>query len=192
MTRGLFELNTHDLPRRAGEMKKYDLTFSLHEKPLKEKMGTDLIEVRDEIRAHVRIESVDEGVLLTADINAIATGECVRCLDPVSIPIERDIQELYRYQPDSRKKKREAEVDDLEDDDELMMDGEIMDLEVPIRDAIILSLPINPLCSEECEGLCPECGAKWSDLEDGHHHESVDARWSGLAGLKEALEDGEK
>lgn len=190
MTKGIFQLNTHDLPRRAGEMKEYDLSFNLKENPQREKFGTELIEVRDVINAHIRLESVEEGVLLTAEIDAVALGECARCLDPIELPIERDIQELYRYQPQKRGKKSGDE--ELEEDDELMMDGDIMDLEIPIRDAIILSLPINPLCSGECEGLCPECGAKWVELEDGHHHESVDARWSGLSGLKEALEDGQK
>lgn len=181
----LFQLSTHDLPRRAGEMKEYDLTFSLKEKPLSAKIGTDLIAVTDQISAQVRIESVEEGVLLSAHISAVAHGECARCLDPVSVPIERNIQELYRYRPQARGKN----VEELEEDDDLMMDGEIMDLEIPIRDAIILTLPINPLCSEDCEGLCPECGAKWADVDDGHRHERVDARWSALSGLKDELGD---
>jgi len=104
--------------------------------------------------------------------------------------VERKIQELYRYEPskDSGKKgkksKRASDDDvDLEEDDELWMDGNVMDLEPPIRDAVVLDLPINPLCSEECLGLCPDCGQKWADLPEGHQHEAIDARWAGLAGL---------
>ena len=63
------------------------------------------------------------------------------------------------------------------------MDGNVMDLEPPIRDAVVLYLPINPLCSEECLGLCPDCGQKWADLPEDHQHEAIDARWAGLAGL---------
>jgi len=59
----------------------------------------------------------------------------------------------------------------------------VMDLEPPIRDAVVLDLPINPLCSEECLGLCPDCGQKWVDLPEDHQHEAIDARWAGLAGL---------
>jgi 1-deoxy-D-xylulose-5-phosphate synthase len=40
-----------------------------------------------------------------------------------------------------------------------------------------------PLCSEDCLGLCPDCGQKWADLPDEHQHEAIDARWAGLAGL---------
>jgi uncharacterized protein len=64
-----------------------------------------------------------------------------------------------------------------------MMDGDIMNLETPIRDAVVLSLPINPLCDQDCQGLCPECGGKWAELPEGHAHQSVDARWAGLSGL---------
>jgi hypothetical protein len=56
------------------------------------------------------------------------------------------------------KKKHDEDLIDLDIEDELMMEGDIMDLEIPIRDAVVLSLPINPLCSEECRGLCPMCG----------------------------------
>ncbi len=64
------------------------------------------------------------------------------------------------------------------------MDGDEIDLEGPIRDAIILNLPINPLCSPDCLGLCPDCGEKWENLPEDHAHEVIDARWAGLAGLK--------
>lgn len=63
------------------------------------------------------------------------------------------------------------------------MEGDIIDLEAPIRDAIVLSLPINPLCDTDCPGLCPACGVKWTNLPTAHAHEVIDTRWSGLAGI---------
>jgi uncharacterized protein len=183
----VFEFNTHELPRRAGEMKEYQLDLEILEP-----IGVPLVSVPagDVIEVDLRLESVTEGVLLSADLYAIAKGECIRCLDPVEITVERKIQELYRYEPskDSGKKgkksKRASDDDvDLEEDDELWMDGNVMDLEPPIRDAVVLDLPINPLCSEECLGLCPDCGQKWADLPEDHKHEAIDARWAGLAGL---------
>ncbi len=189
----IFEVNTHELPRRAGEMKEYQFDITLEED-----LGVPLIAVTagDVIEVDARLESVTEGILLSADIYAIAKGECIRCLDPVEIVIDRKVQDLYRYEPksDNRKDKKEKkrkkkdnsshEDDvDLESDDELWMDGNIMNLETPIRDAIVLDLPVNPLCSEECEGLCPECGEKWATLAEDHAHEAIDARWAGLAGL---------
>jgi uncharacterized protein len=183
MNKNPFILNIHELSRRAGEMKEYELDI---EAP--ERIGVPLIGVPQGgvIEADIRVESVTEGVLLSAEIYAVAHGECIRCLDPVEEIVERKIQELYRYEPtnDRGRKKRSDEVDiDLEDEDELQMDGDLMNLEIPIIDAIILALPVNPLCDEECMGLCPQCGEKWETLPDGHEHEEVDARWAGLAPL---------
>ena len=182
-----FQLNTYELPRRAGEMKEYQLDI-----PVKENFGVPLISVPagDFIEVDARLESVTEGVLLSADVYAVAKGECIRCLDPVEIVIERKIQELYNYEPTNergKKKKRDEDEIDLDLEDELMMDGNIMDLETPIRDAVVLSLPINPLCDEDCLGLCPDCGGKWADLPEDHAHDVVDARWASLSSL--SLED---
>ena len=178
-----FILNTHDLPRRAGEMKEYQLDIPAHVR-----IGVPLIAVPegDLVELDLRLESVTEGVLASADIYAIAHGECIRCLDPVEVVIDRKIQELYRYEPTNekgRKKRRDDEDVDLEGEEELQMEGDLMDLEIPVIDAIILTLPVNPLCSDECLGLCPDCGEKWENLPEGHAHEVIDARWSGLDGL---------
>ena len=91
-----FQLNTYELPRRAGEMKEYQLDI-----PVGENLGVPLISVPtgDFIEVDVRLESVTEGILLSADVYAVAKGECIRCLDPVEIVIDRKIQELYNYEP---------------------------------------------------------------------------------------------
>lgn len=175
-----FLLNTFELPRRAGEMREYQLDIEAHTR-----IGVPLIAVPegDVIELDARLESVTQGVLVSAEIYAIAHGECIRCLDPVEVIVDRKIQELYRYEPTNekgRKKRREDEDVDLEGEDELQMEGDLMNLEIPIIDAIILTLPVNPLCSEECLGLCQGCGEKWVNLPQDHIHEVIDARWSGL------------
>ena len=167
-----FRFNTHDLPRRAGEMKQYHLTFELQEP-----IGIDVVAVpKGALELDLKIESVAEGVLATGEIQAIAKGECIRCLDPIEIEIDKGFQELYSYKPN-------PDLNEEEQADQLLMDGDYIDLEAPIRDGIVLSLPINPVCDEECEGLCPECGLKWRELPADHAHEQIDARWSGLKGL---------
>lgn len=180
----VFSLQTHDLPRRAGEMKEYQLDI---DSPTR--IGVPLIAVPegDLIELDVRAESVTEGVLITAEIYAIAHGECIRCLDPVEEVIDRTIQELYRYEPtdDKGRKSRKKGDDegDLDEEEILYMQGEVADLELPIIDAIILSLPVNPLCDPDCMGLCPDCGEKWEALPEDHAHEVTDIRWAGLTGL---------
>ena len=173
-----FRFNTSELPRRAGEMREYQLDIHL-EQPI----GIDVIAVpAGALRLDLRIESVDEGVLATGKFETSAKGECIRCLDPISLPIAKSFQELYAYKSE-RDAKHKSENKSEDQDDELLMDGDFIDLENPIRDAIVLSLPINPVCDESCEGLCPECGEKWRELPKEHSHDQIDTRWSALKGL---------
>ena len=186
---GAFLLNTHELPRRAGEMKEYQLDIDA---PFR--IGVPLIGIPegDLIELDVRCESVTEGILVTADIFSVAIGECIRCLDPIELDVDRRIQELYRYEPTDDKgrkshgrnsKGKEEEIDDLDEEELLYVEGEQINLELPILDAVILALPVNPLCDEDCLGLCPDCGEKWENLPEDHQHEVIDARWAGLSGL---------
>jgi len=176
----VYRLNTYELPRRAGEMREYELDIEVPEK-----VGVELIAVPagDVIEVDARLESVTEGVLLSAEIFAVAKGQCGRCLDPVELVIEKRIQELFLYEQKVERKKRTPVHEDLDSEDELLMEGDVMDLESPIRDAIVLALPSNPLCSDECAGLCQGCGGKWAELPQDHAHEVIDARWAGLSGL---------
>ncbi|MFZ4108183.1 MAG: YceD family protein [Candidatus Planktophila sp.] len=176
----VFKLNTFELPRRAGEMKEYELDIEVPEN-----FGVPLIFVPagEVIEVDARLESVTEGILLSAQIFATAKGECTRCLDPVELRIERKIQELYNYATKVGRSKKTAVEDDLDLEEELMMEGDIMDLESPLRDAIVLDLPFNPLCSPDCLGLCPDCGGKWALLPPDHAHESIDARWAALTAI---------
>jgi uncharacterized protein len=193
MARSVFIFNTHDLPHRAGEMREHQLSLLLSE-PL----GVDLLAIKpgESIEVELRITSVDEGVLATGEITAVATGECGRCLDPITWPIDEAFTELFYYETAASRaaekgkkraksiSKREEKKDiDLEADELTFMIGDEIDLELPIRDAVILNLPVNPLCSDECPGLCQGCGEKWINLPADHAHNPEDPRWAALKGL---------
>jgi uncharacterized protein len=187
MSKNPFLFNAHDLPRRPGEMREYELTFSEHEA-----LGFEVLAIAadEPIDIDLRIESVAEGILATATVRTEASGECGRCLDAVYYDVDESFQELYEYVEDPRQarkknkpgKKRvnKAEEEDLDEDLVRQMDGELIDLDGPIRDAIILNLPINPLCEPDCPGLCPDCGMKWVELPEDHEHAPADIRWAGL------------
>ena len=57
---------------------------------------------------------------------------------------------------------------------------EHVDLEQTVRDAVVLALPLAPLCTDDCPGLCPECGERRADLGPDHGHETLDPRWAAL------------
>ena len=187
-----FLFNCHDLPRRAGEIREFELTITEHES-----MGLPFfaIPVGEAIEVDLRISAVSEGVLASAEVRALAVGECTRCLDRIELDLDESFNELFIYETDprSRSSKRHEKEIVVEDEEEVLtMQGDSIDLEGPIRDALILNLPVNPLCSEDCLGLCPGCGVKWVELPEDHGHDEVDIRWAGLKGLEVLAGEGEE
>ena len=88
-------------------------------------------------------------------------GECGRCLRPIDDPMDVEIQELFAYE--------HSTTDETTDEDEVgRLHGDLIDLEPAVRDAVVLSLPTNPLCREDCPGLCPECGVPLDELPAEH------------------------
>lgn len=108
--------------------------------------------------------------------------------------VAADFQEMFSYpDADDRGRSKQAEpADDAEDDeDRLYIEDGLFDLEPVLRDAVVLALPMQPVCRETCAGLCSECGIRLDENPD-HHHDAVDPRWASLQGLVETVKDGEK
>lgn len=135
-------------------------------------LGLDVIGVPEGASVHLdlRLEAVMEGVLVTGAVRAALSGECVRCLDRLDDDLVTEFSELYAY-------------DDSETtDDAPRLVGDLVDLEATLRDAVLLALPVTPLCRSDCPGLCSQCGARIAD-DPGHAHEDADPRWAALATL---------
>jgi uncharacterized protein len=128
-----------------------------------------------DLELDIRLEAVMEGVLISGTVSAPLEGECGRCLDPITQRFESDFQELYVY-PDTRSGGGAGE-------DERRLEGDLIDLEPVVRDAVVLNLPLSPLCRDDCPGLCSECGARLADAGPDHRHDVVDPRWAALQGL---------
>jgi uncharacterized protein len=145
-------------------------------------IGTEIIAIPAgaPLELDVRLESVVEGVLVSGTVRATATGACVRCLEPATYPVDASFQELFAY---SDRAAHHHEVGVAEDDDEVYeLEGDLVDLETVLRDAVVPALPFQPVCREDCPGLCSECGALLAD-DPQHHHDQVDPRWASLSGL---------
>jgi uncharacterized protein len=180
--RNPLRFDLRELGRRAGSLREYRRSV-----PAPAGLGLDLVGVPEgaPLALELRLESVTEGVLVTGTVTAPITGQCGRCLDPLSAEIAVEICELFAY-PDSS-------TDQTSEEDEIhRIDGEILDVEPAVRDAVVLGLPWTPLCRPDCPGLCPSCGQRLDDLPAGHTHETIDPRWAGLARFTEtAIENQE-
>ena len=109
----------------------------------------DFEELRLEKPAHVVLElrGVDRGINIAGAIDAEVTALCRRCLEDVAVPLHLDVDE--RLAPGE-------EQDPLADSNVLR--GERLDLLDLVRQLTLTALPMGVLCSEECQGLCPQCG----------------------------------
>ena len=164
-------LPVHDIMHKAGAMREYKLDIDVPE-PMGE--GVVRVSVGTEMDVDVRLESVHEGILATGDVFADAEGECSRCLEPITLPVEVDFQELFAYS--------------LTNEDDFVVQDEQIDLEQVIRDAVVLSLPFQPVCSKDCLGLCPDCGVRLADNPQHVHEAAIDSRWIALEELRKKEE----
>ena len=118
------------------------------------------------------LESLSDGIVVTGHLTSRWEGACRRCLDPVTGPLEVEVRELYRQRRDA--------------DDTFSFRGDQLDLEPMVREALLLELPLVPLCRPDCAGLCPVCGVKRDAVDCGHVATVADPRWAALDELLEA------
>ncbi|WP_346385662.1 YceD family protein [Nocardioides sp.] len=165
-------LDTRELGRRPGSQREVTLTV-----PAPADLGIEVLRVPEgsPVALDLRLEAVMEGVLVTGSAQAVLQGECARCLEPISDEFEVRFQELFVYE--------EHQTPHDEDDEVSTLEKDLLDLEPLLRDAVVLALPFQPLCMDDCPGLCPECGARLADDPDHAHEAAIDPRWAGLAEL---------
>lgn len=167
-SQSVFELSVHDLMHKPGQMRELKLDITI---PAALGNAVTAVPAGEIIDLDLRLESVHEGILVTGEVFGDAAGECSRCLEPLTVAVEVDFQELFAYS--------------LSSEDDFAVQEEKIDLEQAILDAVVLNLPFKPICNETCLGLCASCGERMAD--DPHHvHEAeIDSRWSELKKLKE-------
>lgn len=168
-----------DLPHRIGATK--DVCV---EAGAPAGLGTAVIGVPEgsSLVVDARLTSLEDGVLARGRADVHVHGECVRCLRDLDEDRSVRIDELYLFPQVIEAQRAEG---DEEAEDLLAVGETTLDLEPALRDALVPTLPFQPLCRPDCPGLCADCGKRLEDLPADHHHEVLDPRWSALAGLLE-------
>ena len=159
-----FRFVVSDLLRRAGERRVEHLTT-----PVGWSLELSRLVPEDPLEVEVTMEGASGGVFAAGTASALVEHTCHRCTTPWREQIEVPFGEMISGA----------------DDADYPLEGEVADLEAPIRDTVLLALPLVPTCRPDCRGLCGRCGA---DLNTGacpgHDEESS----SPFAGLRELLE----
>lgn len=180
-------VSIRDLGRRAGAMQR--LTRSVIAPG---GLGVGLARVPEgtDLELDLRLESVVEGVLVTGTVGTTVHAECARCLEPFTWDEDTDIQELFVYPAEDARGHRVPHPPVGEDDEDALpiIEGDLIDLEPTVRDAVVLRLPIAPTCQDDCLGLCSACGVRLDD-HPGHGHENTDPRWAALSALRDKEEE---
>lgn len=161
-----YRVNVRDLVHRPGEMREKSLTFAVPEQ-----LGAAVVTVPagTELELDLRLEGLHDGILVTGEVATTAVGECVRCLDRVELPLEVEFQELFAYSQD--------------DAYDYQVHDDHVDCEPVVRDAVVLSLPFQPVCRDDCPGLDPETGERLADVGRREPRVEIDPRWAALEGL---------
>ena len=175
-------IDTRELSRRPGSQREVSLTV-----PAPAELGIEVLSVPEgaPVELDLRLEAVMEGVLLTGSARAGLEGECVRCLDPIDDELDVTFQELFVYDDlrDAKGHRVESDTGSADDDEVSSLDDDLLDLEPLLRDAVVLALPFQPLCRDDCPGLCTECGASFKEDPDHTHDDPIDPRWAALADI---------
>ena len=116
------------------------------------------------------LERVPEGIVVRGTLDATWSAACSRCIEPVGGEISVHVDELFELNP------LEGETYKLDED--------VIDLEPMVRDALLLELPLAPLCDAECAGLCATCGVNRNLTRCECVTTEIDPRWAALRSLE--------
>ena len=185
---------------RAGQTKTIDADF-----PAPGGIGDSIVGIKEGDPVHVSgsIDSIVDGLILTARVTAPVSTECTRCLTPIEHDWQATITAFFPYESErdakhaktngknGRKKEEEVDIiageEESEDTYPLLSNGAFADIEDLLRDTLVEALPLQPLCRPDCRGLCSQCGADLNEEPD-HRHDVTDLRFAALADFKAKLE----
>lgn len=158
-------MNVADLLRRPGTTREVHLEVPV---PGLENPSTR-VDDEQPLTIDLRLESLTAAIVASGRVRGRWSAVCSRCLTPLEVDFDLALREVFEEDP------VEEETYPLRHDE--------IDLEQPLRDLVVPELPTVPLCTEDCQGLCPTCGANLDDAPCDCGSEARDPRWDALRAL---------
>lgn len=166
MSAGPLVLGVADLLARSGRHRDEHLEATFDDLVV----ASSRVPLGESLRIDVHLESLNEALVVKGTTTAPWVGECRRCLGPIEATMAAPILEVFEDEP------TEGETQPLL--------GGVIDLTTVVREAVLLELPLAPLCREDCQGLCVHCGADRNAEDCGCAPSDHDPRWSALDQLR--------
>lgn len=139
------------------------------------------------VTGHVQLMRTQNGILVTGTLHTRVALTCSRCLEPAYYDLDVEVSEEF-FPTVEVFTGASIDWERYTDDEALLIDAQhILDITEVVRQDLILALPMQPLCREDCQGLCPVCGQNLNEGACTCEREVVDPRWAVLAQLKYQL-----
>lgn len=117
-------------------------------------IGPDTYAFCQPITWEADVTNTGNALLISGTAQGAAECECSRCLEKCTYNLEGEIEAYYLLPHQEEEEDQEGE-----EEFEMLFEDGVIDLESLIVSSLILDMPVQPLCEDECLGLCPECGA---------------------------------
>lgn len=159
-----------------------DFDYSIPAADIEFESGEDAARLKNTVQIKGTVTKRIAQTDVAGEIAADAEIDCTRCLQP----IEKKLKIPFRVSfvtPEFYTQAAEAELraDDL---DVSLFDGDRINLTEVAREQILLDLPAQVFCTEDCKGLCRKCGANRNLVDCNCEEKEIDPRWQGLRELK--------
>jgi uncharacterized protein len=143
-------------------------------------LGAEGVEFPEPIDVELTAIKTGDEVIIQGRLKTTAEMDCSRCLERFEMPIGSKLQFVIQLLDINAPQ-------DSDDEDFVILPKTIQeyDLAERVREAILLELPLKPLCSESCLGLCPMCGTNLNESECECTPDKTDERWESLRQLFE-------
>lgn len=123
------------------------------------KAGPDLYEFAAPLAWQATVTNTGGALLVTGTVEGTAKTACARCLNTFEFPVAGEIEGYYLLSEEE-----DAPEDMDEDEFSYLPKNNVIELDPLLKAALLLEMPLVPLCDDDCKGICPDCGA---DLNEG-------------------------
>jgi uncharacterized protein len=167
-----------DLAKLEGQNNKFEFSISAGDLD----METENVKLNSDIAVSCEITKNISKTDVTGSISVATEIDCTRCLIPIEQLLEFNFEAAYLPSEELLKESEaELEADDLDVD---VLDADELDLREVVREQILLNLPDQLFCKEDCKGLCQKCGANLNLIDCSCKETEIDPRWAALKNIK--------